>query len=150
MSKNQFGFMPGRSTMKSISCVRQLIEKKNNLAMIFINLENAYDRVFREVLWRVLKKKGFLVVYVKIIQAMYNETKTRVKYVYGETEDFTVKVDIHLSTVLSPYLFSLLMDKLTKDVQYGVSWYMMFANNMILIHENTKVLDGKHEHWQRY
>lgn len=55
VSKEHFGLMPGRSTMESIFRVRQLIvkckEKKNNLAIVFIDPEKAYDMV--EVLWRV-------------------------------------------------------------------------------------------------
>lgn len=51
MSKNEFGFMLGRSTMEPIFCVKQLIEeyreKKNNIAMVFINLKKPYDKVTR-------------------------------------------------------------------------------------------------------
>lgn len=37
----------------------------------------AYDWVLRMVLWYVLKKKRVLMVYVKIMQDMYNEARTR-------------------------------------------------------------------------
>ncbi|KAI0494832.1 hypothetical protein KFK09_024975 [Dendrobium nobile] len=43
VSQNQFGFMPGRSTMEAIHLLRGLMEKyretKENLHMIFIDLE---------------------------------------------------------------------------------------------------------------
>lgn len=46
VSKNQFGFMPGKSTMEPMFCVRQVMEKyrekKRKLCMIFIDLEKAY------------------------------------------------------------------------------------------------------------
>ena len=54
ISENQFGFMPRRSTTEAIHLLRQLIERrerKRNLHMVFTDLEKAYDKVLREVLW---------------------------------------------------------------------------------------------------
>jgi hypothetical protein len=58
VTENQFGFMPGRSTMETIFLIRQLMErcreKKKDLYMIFIDLEKDYDKVHRNVMWWVL------------------------------------------------------------------------------------------------
>jgi uncharacterized protein YdiU (UPF0061 family) len=55
VSKNQFGFMNERSTMEAIFLIRQLMERhqeqKNDLHMIFIDLEKVYDKIPRNVMW---------------------------------------------------------------------------------------------------
>jgi hypothetical protein len=58
VNENQFGFMPGRLTMEAIFLIKQLMkrcrEKKKDLHMVFIDLENAYDKVTRNLMWWAL------------------------------------------------------------------------------------------------
>jgi Reverse transcriptase (RNA-dependent DNA polymerase) len=54
VSKNQFGLMPGRSTMEAIFLIRQLMERyreQNDLHMIFIDLKKVYDKIPRNIIW---------------------------------------------------------------------------------------------------
>jgi hypothetical protein len=61
ISKNLFGFIPGRSTIETIFLIRQFMERhqeqKNDLHMIVINLEKAYNKIPRNIMWWALEKK---------------------------------------------------------------------------------------------
>ena len=90
--ENQFSFMPGRSTIETIYLLRKLMglyrDKKVDLHMVFIDLEKAYDRVPREVLWRCLEKKGAPPVYMRVTTIC----RTSVRTVGGGTNDFYVGI----------------------------------------------------------
>ena len=79
----QFGFMPGHGTTDAIFILRQLQEKhlaKNKkLYFAFVNLEKAFDRVPRKVIWWPMRKLGIEEWIVRFVQAMYNNTRSRVK-----------------------------------------------------------------------
>ena len=58
----QYGFMPGRGTMDAIFILRQMHEKHlgkhKSLYFAFIDLEKAFDRVPRKVIWWAMRKLG--------------------------------------------------------------------------------------------
>lgn len=50
------------------------------------------------------------------------------------TEDFNVRKEVHQGSSLNPYLFSLVINEIIKDIQSEQLWCMLFdADNMVLI-----------------
>ena len=97
------------STTEPVFALRQLQEKcreKNkDLHMVFVDLEKAFDRIPRDLIWWCLRKKGVPEEYVNIVQDMYRSGKTQVVTQNGETEYFPIEVGLHQGSALSPLLF---------------------------------------------
>jgi hypothetical protein len=92
VTENQFGFMPGRSTMEAIFLIRQLMERcreqNEDLHMIFIDLEKAYDKVPRNVMWWALQKYKVSSKYITLIKDMYDNVVTSARTSDRDTNDF--------------------------------------------------------------
>ena len=116
--------MPGRSTTEAIFLIRQVMERfreqKKDLHLVFIDLEKSYDKIIRNVMWWSLDKHKVPSKYVTLIKDMYNNVVTSVRTNDGNTDYFPIKIGLYQGSTFSPYLFALVMDEVTRNIQ-GIS-----------------------------
>ena len=128
----QFGFSRGKGTTEAIFAIRQvqekMREKNEKVLMAFLDLEKAYDRVPREVVYWCLRKRGiiaglllslFFLGLIKIVEATYDGAKTKIRTQHGNTGAFGINVGVHQGSALSPLLFTI-MDTLTSEIRNSI------------------------------
>ena len=64
-----------------------------------------------------MRKSGMAEKYVRFVQDMYKGSETVVRCAVETTESFKVKVGLHQGSTLSPFLFAMIMDRLTDKVK---------------------------------
>jgi hypothetical protein len=62
--------------------------------MVFIDLDNAYDRVSRNVIWWALQKHNISIKYIILIKDMYTNVVTSVWTSDGDTNDFPINIGL--------------------------------------------------------
>ncbi|KAK3522855.1 hypothetical protein QTP86_005668 [Hemibagrus guttatus] len=112
------------------------------------DLEKAYDRVPREELWYCMRKSGVAEKYVRVVQDMYERSRTVVRCAVGQTGEFKVEVVLHQGSALSPFLFAIVMDQLSEEVRQESPWTMKFADDIVICSESREQIKENLERWR--
>ncbi|KAK6750378.1 hypothetical protein RB195_002386 [Necator americanus] len=144
VSLNQSGFVKDCSTIDAIHAVRILLEKhreKNrNVHLAFLDLEKAFDRVPHELLWMCMRSHRVPEEYVRWTKLLYAKPVSVVQCAAGTSRPFPVQVGVHQGSSLSPLLFILCMDTITKEIQKQHPWTLLLADDVMLALESRDYL----------
>ena len=157
----QFAFVPGRGTTDAIHILRQLQEKylplkenarKNSrnktLYFAFVDLEKAFDRVPRKVLWWAMRSLGISEWVVRLVQGMYNNARSKVRVGDSYSEEFGVGVGVHQGSVLSPLLFIIVLEALSREFREGIPWELLFADDLVIVADSLEKCVAKVKAWK--
>ena len=148
----QCGFMSGRGTTDAIFIVRQLQEKhlaaNKPLYMAFINLEKSFDCVPQDVIWWAMHKLGIDEWLVRLVQSMYKDVRSRVRVGNGYSEEFGVGVGVHQGSVLSPLLFIIVLEALSREFRTGCPWELLYADDLMISARSKEELMVKVKTWK--
>ncbi|RUS73530.1 hypothetical protein EGW08_018715 [Elysia chlorotica] len=104
--------------------------------MAFVDLEKAFDRVPRKVIWWALRKLGVEEWTVRLVQGMYANARSQVRVGDGYSEEFEVKVGVYQGSVLTPLLFIVVLEALSREFRSGVPWEDLYADDLVIIAES--------------
>ena len=76
--------------------------------------------------------------HVRLVQDMYEESETVVRCAIETTGSFKVKVGLHQGSVLSSFLFSVIMDRIMDQVRREPPWTMLFADDIVICKETKE------------
>ena len=85
-----------------------------------MDLEKAFDRVPREVIRWAMRKLGVEEWLVSAVMSMYIGAKTVVRTVYDNSNGSAVKVGMHQGSALSPLLFVIVMEALSREFRVAL------------------------------
>ena len=132
-----FGFSTGKGKIDAVFIVKQVqekfTEKKRDLYFTFVDLEKAYDRVPRELVYWCLRKRNVPESIVRLVRATYKNTKMVTRTVHGQTEPFDNKVRLHQGSALSPFLFVVILDTISESFRQGVLWELLFGDDLVVM-----------------
>ena len=144
--------MSGRGTTDAIFIVCQLQEKhlaaNKPLYMAFVDLEKAFDRVPRDVIWWAMRKLGIDEWLVRLVQSMYKDVRSRVRVGDGYSEEFGVGVGVHQVSVLSPLLFIIVLEALSREFRTDCPWELLYADDLMISAESMEELLVKVQTWK--
>ena len=119
-SESQFGFRPKRGIVDAIFIARQIIQKAKKrgvkIHINFVDFKSAFDTIWREALWKMLKAIGVNKKIVNIIERMYDKTICSVVVEGYSTEWFEVMIGVRQGCLLSPTLFNVFLDFVMKEI----------------------------------
>ena len=69
------------------------------------------------------------------------ERQQLVRSAAGLTKEFKVGVGLDQGSALSPFLFAIIIDRLTENIRKDAPWDMLFADDMVLCRQNHRELE---------
>ena len=142
----QYGFKLGRSTTDVVLKVKMMLEKcwewRVDKYALFIDLEKAFDRVNRSLLWRILQEDHYNMPaqLVRVIRSIYSQCVSKVRTQKVESAEFSIESGVRQGDVLSLLLFIIFMDKCIRDVNIGENGKetLLYADDVVMM-ANSKI-----------
>ena len=123
LAEEQAGFRPGRSTVEQIfNChimMQKHLQHQKELYHNFIDFKKAFDRVWHEGLWHVMRSFGMEEGLIQTIQALYKNASSAVFLNSDTGEYFKTTVGVRQGCLLSPVLFNIFLEKIMRDTLHN-------------------------------
>ena len=117
---NQFSFKAKHSTDMTIYALKEAVlnyrSLNNNVYSCFLDPSKAFDRVNQYVLFDKLVKRGVPLYIVRILVFWYIVQNNIIRWNNAMSDSFSVSNGVRQGGILSPCLFCVYMDDLSKKL----------------------------------
>ena len=73
---------------------------------------------------------------IRTVQAMYRNAQSKVRVGSSYSEPIDVSVCVHQGSVLSPLLFIIVMEALSREFRTGCPWELLYADDLVIVAES--------------
>jgi len=80
---------------------------------------------------------------ISAVMSMYTGAKTVVRTVYGNSKGFEVKLGMHQGSGLSPLLFVIVMEAISREFKVAVPLELLYADDLAVIAETEDELNER-------
>jgi len=113
-----------------------------------VDLEKAFDRDPRKEISWAMHKLGVEEWLVSAVMSMYTGAKTVVRTVYCNSKGFEVKVGMHQGSALSPLLFVIVMEAISREFKVALQWELLYADDLAVIAETEEEVIKRLNEWK--
>jgi hypothetical protein len=124
---NQTVFVEGRSILDNVFMAQEALawaeESDQDLVLLLLDFEKAFDRIKWGFLFKALAKLGFSATWVRWVGSLYQVTTSAIKVNGVTSPDFQLARSVRQGCPLAPYLFILATDVpgyMLADSKHGV------------------------------
>ena len=110
-------------------------------------MEKALDRVPRGIVRWAMRKLNVDEWLIETIMAMYEFSNSAVRVNNTVGDKFSVKVGIHQGSVLSLWLFIIVLEALSREFRSGLPWEMLYGDKLVIIAESLVELEERYLTW---
>ena len=144
-SDNQFGFKNNGSTDMCVFTLKQIVYYKANgspVYLCFLDASKAFDRVHHNLLFDKLRKRNVPHIIVRLLLFWYTSQTFVIRWCNVFSESFTVSNGVRQGSILSPTLFNIYIDCLSREllnVAFGCNFngkcfnHLVYADDTVLL-----------------
>ena len=119
-ASNQFGFKSKHSTDMCIFALKEMLydynRQNSSMFVVLIDASQAFDRVNHELMFLKLTERGVPKYLVRVLAFWYAHQTMRIKWGKSTSEPFHVCNGVRQGGILSPLLFNIYMDDLSRKL----------------------------------